>query len=70
MANAAGRLASTVLSGLLYQLGASYEQNTGLVACLWAAVALVLGAGLLSLLLPTNSAPRTRPIKLKELGGE
>jgi predicted MFS family arabinose efflux permease len=59
MANAAGRLA-----------GVSYGQNTGLVACLWAAVALVLGAGLLSLLLPTNSAPRTRPIKLKELGGE
>jgi MFS family permease len=68
MANAAGRLAGTVLSGLLYQLGASYGQSTGLIACLWAAVALVLGAGLLSLLLPTNSAPRTRPIRLKGLG--
>ena len=45
MANACGRLAGTLLSGLLYQW-------QGLEACLWASVALVLAAGLLSLLLP------------------
>ncbi len=49
MANAGGRLLGTILSGLLYQWG-------GLTACLWASVAFVLGAGLLSLLLPTSSA--------------
>ena len=38
MANAGGRLAGTVLSGLLYQW-------QGLVACLWASAALVLAAG-------------------------
>jgi predicted MFS family arabinose efflux permease len=48
MANAAGRLAGTILSGLLYQWA-------GLVACLWAAVAFVLAAGLLSLLLPARA---------------
>jgi predicted MFS family arabinose efflux permease len=47
MANAGGRLAGTILSGLLYQ----WE---GLVACLWASVAFVLAAGLLSLLLPRD----------------
>ncbi|MEJ7892413.1 MAG: organoarsenical effux MFS transporter ArsJ [Solirubrobacteraceae bacterium] len=51
MANAAGRLFGTVLSGALYQW-------QGLEACLWASVVLVLGAGLLSLLLP--GAPRSR----------
>jgi MFS family permease len=60
MANAFGRLAGTVLSGLLYQW-------YGLVACLWASVAFVLVAGLLSLLLPTNTIPRTRPIQLSKL---
>ncbi|KPV54908.1 MFS transporter permease [Kouleothrix aurantiaca] len=60
MANAGGRLAGTVLSGLLYQW-------YGLVGCLWASVAFVLAAGLLSLLLPTNTAPRTRPIQLSKL---
>ena len=45
MANAGGRLAGTLLSGLLYEW-------QGLDACLWASVALVLGAGALSLLLP------------------
>jgi predicted MFS family arabinose efflux permease len=45
MANAGGRLAGTVLSGLLYQW-------QGLEACLWASAAFVLVAGLLSLLLP------------------
>ncbi len=45
MANAAGRLLGTLLSGAVYQVG-------GLPGCLWTSVALVLGAGLLSLALP------------------
>jgi predicted MFS family arabinose efflux permease len=45
MANAGGRLAGTILSGLLYEW-------QGLTACLWASAALVLGAGALSRLLP------------------
>jgi MFS family permease len=53
MANAAGRLAGTVLSGALYQW-------QGLEACLWASVVLVLGAGVLSRLLPTT--PRGREV--------
>jgi MFS family permease len=48
MANAGGRLAGTVLSGLLY------EWN-GLEACLWASVACVLAAALLSTLLPSRT---------------
>ncbi len=50
MANACGRLAGTLLSGLLYQW-------KGLEACLWASVAFVLAAGLLSLMLP-SAVPR------------
>jgi len=53
MANAGGRLAGTVLSGLLYQW-------RGLEACLWASVAFVLAAAILSLLLPSRSAARRR----------
>ncbi|MFA9271157.1 MAG: organoarsenical effux MFS transporter ArsJ [Baekduiaceae bacterium] len=45
MANAGGRLAGTVLSGLLYQW-------QGLEACLWASVVMVLAAGALSRSLP------------------
>jgi len=45
MANAAGRLIGTLLSGLLYQW-------QGLTACLWASVIFVIAAGLLSLMLP------------------
>ncbi len=48
MANACGRLAGTLLSGLLYQW-------KGLEACLWASVVFVLAAGLLSLLLPRQA---------------
>jgi MFS family permease len=48
MANAAGRLTGTVLSGALYQW-------QGLSACLWASVCFVLAAGLLSLRLPRDS---------------
>jgi predicted MFS family arabinose efflux permease len=52
MANAGGRLAGTVLSGLLYQW-------RGLEACLWASVVFVLGAGALSLLLPREGGSRS-----------
>ena len=52
MANAAGRLVGTLLSGLLYQW-------QGLTACLWASVIFVLAAALLSLLLP-NQRTATR----------
>ena len=52
MANAIGRLAGTVLSGLLYQWH-------GLTACLWTSAGLALAAGLLSLLLPTQAASGT-----------
>ena len=68
MANAAGRLAGTVLSGALYQWGLHSGPSNGLVACLWASSAFVLVAGLLSLLLPRNPGPRTKPIKLGDLG--
>jgi MFS family permease len=53
MANAGGRLAGTVLSGLLYQW-------QGLEACLWASVVFVLGAGALSLLLPRAATAQQR----------
>ena len=68
MANAAGRLAGTVLSGALYQWGVQSGPNNGLIACLWASAAFVLVAGLLSLLLPRNLGPRTRPLKLDDMG--
>jgi Major Facilitator Superfamily len=60
MANACGRLLGTLLSGLLYQW-------LGLIGCLWASAGFALAAGLLSLLLPANRAPRSRPIQLGEL---
>ncbi|MCF7991235.1 MAG: organoarsenical effux MFS transporter ArsJ [Thiohalocapsa sp.] len=52
MANAGGRLAGTVLSGLIYQL-------QGLEGCLWWSTGFVLAAALLSLWLPrVPQAPR------------
>jgi predicted MFS family arabinose efflux permease len=54
MANAGGRLAGTVLSGALYEWH-------GLTACLWASVAFVAAAALLSLLLPT-AEPSTQAL--------
>ena len=57
MANACGRLAGTVLSGLLYQWH-------GLAACLWTSAGFALAAGLLSLMLPngvvSSKAPHER----------
>jgi len=52
MANACGRLAGTVLSGLLYQTGLKQGVNGGLIWCLLASTGFVLAAGLLSLGLP------------------
>ncbi len=60
MANACGRLAGTILSGLLYQIGVSHgATHGGLVWCLLASTAFVLTAALLSLGLPGRkpSAP-------------
>ncbi|MGH2934118.1 MAG: organoarsenical effux MFS transporter ArsJ [Gaiellaceae bacterium] len=57
MANAIGRLAGTVLSGLIYQWN-------GLTACLWVSTAFLILAGLLSLLLPTQVPRTTRPRQL------
>lgn len=68
MANAMGRLAGTVLSGLLYQVGLRSGASGGLVLCLWASMAFVITAGAISLLLPVNIAPRTHPIALNDLG--
>jgi len=68
MANAAGRLAGTVLSGALYQWGLQSGAQNGLVACLWASSAFVLVAGLLSLLLPRQAGTRSKPIRLGDLG--
>jgi MFS family permease len=53
MANAFGRLAGTVLSGLIYQWH-------GLTACLWTSAVFLLTAAALSLLLPAAAA-RQRP---------
>jgi MFS family permease len=58
MANAVGRLAGTVLSGLLYQWG-------GLEACLWVSAGFVVAAGLLSLMLPTRRPAPTPGIKVR-----
>ncbi len=54
MANALGRLAGTVLSGLMYEWH-------GLEACLWTSTAFVLATGSISLLLPAGTDVRERP---------
>ncbi|HAK57016.1 MAG: organoarsenical effux MFS transporter ArsJ [Vicinamibacterales bacterium] len=55
MANAAGRLIGTLLSGVLYVTG-------GLTACLWGSTLLVLAAAVLALALPAaRSDPAVRP---------
>jgi len=53
MANAGGRLSGTILSGLLYGW-------FGLIGCLWASAGLVLAAGFVSFLLPTDRARQRR----------
>ena len=68
MANAAGRLAGTVLSGALYQWGLQSGPSNGLIACLWASSLFVLVSGFLALLLPRSTGPRSKPIKLDDLG--
>ena len=59
MANAIGRLAGTILSGLLYQW-------QGLTACLWTSAAFLIIAGLLSLLLPTAVSSSPQPTRLSQ----
>ena len=61
MANAGGRLAGTVLSGVLYQW-------QGLEACLWGSAAFVLAAAALSRLLPA-APPRSGPGGGAQTGG-
>ena len=56
MANAGGRLAGTILSGLLYQW-------QGLEACLWASALMVLAAGAISLLLPRTPVAVASPAR-------
>ena len=68
MANACGRLAGTVLSGLLYQMGLKYGPQGGLIWCLLASCAFVLAAGLLSLQLPRPT--RTPPATVALDGGD
>lgn len=50
MANAAGRLAGTVLSGYLFQ-------STGLTGCLWVSVGFILVASIFTRLLPEKNQP-------------
>jgi predicted MFS family arabinose efflux permease len=61
MANAGGRLAGTVLSGLVYQW-------LGLAACLWVAAGFVLVAALFSMMLPARSAPHSEMIESMRTG--
>lgn len=56
MANSGGRLAGTVLSGLVYQL-------FGLVGCLWTSMVFVLVAALVSLKLPNPQPSKNIPWK-------
>src|SRR5688572_29036180 len=55
MANACGRLAGTVLSGLLYQIGMQTNGTAGLIFCLLSSGAFLLVTGLISLALPSRS---------------
>lgn len=59
MANACGRLAGTILSGLLYQAGLHSGTTGGLIWCLLASTGFVLVAALLSLGLPGRAQGRT-----------
>ncbi len=59
MANALGRLAGTVLSGVMYEWH-------GLEACLWTSTAFVLITGALSVLLPTGTAVRGQSAQVSQ----
>ena len=59
MANACGRLAGTILSGLLYQAGLHSGTTGGLIWCLLASTGFVMVAALLSLGLPGRDQGRT-----------
>jgi len=59
MANALGRLAGTVLSGVMYEWH-------GLEACLWTSTAFVLIAGALSVLLPSGTAIRGQSAQVSQ----
>jgi MFS family permease len=61
MANACGRLAGTILSGALYQLGLTHSPSRGLGFCLWASAGFLLLTALVSLALPTG-APSRPPV--------
>ena len=52
MANACGRLAGTVLSGWLYQLGLAHSPVSGLNWCLWTSAVFLALTALISLALP------------------
>jgi hypothetical protein len=54
MANACGRLAGTVLSGVLYQLGMKHGGNAGMVGCLLASAGFLAATGAISLALPSR----------------
>jgi MFS family permease len=63
MANACGRLAGTVLSGLLYQIGLRQGTNGGLIWCLLASSSFLLATGMLSLGLPRPThSPVAAPV--------
>lgn len=55
MANAAGRLIGTVLSGWVFQLAG--EGTAGLTACLWISAAMLAGTVLISCWLPNAGSP-------------
>jgi predicted MFS family arabinose efflux permease len=59
MANALGRLAGTVLSGVMYEWH-------GLEACLWTSTAFVLVTGALSVLLPSGTAVRGQSAEVSQ----
>lgn len=63
MANAGGRLAGTLLSGIVYQLG-------GLEACLWTSVAFALAAGAISGGLPRSGSGRPLDARIGEGGSD
>jgi MFS transporter, APGE family, 1-arseno-3-phosphoglycerate exporter len=63
MANAGGRLAGTLLSGLVYEWA-------GVVGCLWASVAFAAAAGACSLMLPRKETSMRMAEMTAEGGGD